>query len=83
MAAGKPVIATDGGGTRELVADGVTGYLVPQKSPELLAERIEHLLGDDGLREKMGIEGRERILREFNIGRMVEEHSSLYEELIS
>ena len=83
MAASKPVIATDGGGTRELVADGVTGYLIPQKSPGLLAEKIEHLLSDDGLRENMGIAGKERILSEFNIDRMVREHSSLYEKLTS
>ena len=83
MAAGKAVIATDGGGTKELVADGETGFLIPQKSPVLLAERIDELLNNDKLRENMGIKGEDRIRREFNIDRMTSEHISLYEKLIS
>jgi len=82
MASGKAVIATDGGGTKELVADGETGYLIPQKSPELLAERINRLLNDDGLREEMGVRGRERIQNEFSIGKMVNGHTRLYERLL-
>ncbi len=81
MAAGKPVIATDGGATRELVIDGETGFLVPQKSPERLAERIDQMLNDDGLRTAMGVKSRERIESEFNIDRMTREHASLYEKL--
>lgn len=81
MAAGKPVIATDGGATRELVIDGETGFLVPQKSPERLAEKIEALLDNAELRKKMGIRSRERIEQEFNIGKMTSEHAGLYEKL--
>jgi len=81
MAAGKPVIATDGGATRELVIDGETGFLVPQKSPERLAERINDLLNNDELRKTMGIKSRERIEREFNIDKMTGEHAKLYEKL--
>lgn len=81
MAAGKPVIASEGGGTRELVVDGETGFLVPQKSPERLAERIEELLDDAGLRAKMGLMGTQMIEREFSIERMTSEHVRLYERL--
>lgn len=82
MAAGKPVIATDGGGTRELVIDGETGFLVPQKSPERLAEKIDDLLNDDELRQNMGIMAKERIHGEFNIDRMTSEHAKLYDKLV-
>lgn len=81
MAAGKPVIASEGGGTRELVVDGETGFLVPQKSPDRLAEKIEELLDDAGLRAKMGLMGKQMIQREFSIERMTSEHIQLYERL--
>jgi glycosyltransferase involved in cell wall biosynthesis len=83
MALSKPVIATDGGGTRELVKDGETGFLIPQRSPAILAERINCLLNDDKLRSDMGIRGRERIEKEFNIDKMTGEHMSLYRALVS
>lgn len=39
MALGKPMIATDGGGTKELVVDGNTGYLIPKKAHEILTKK--------------------------------------------
>ena len=81
MAAGKPVIATDGGATRELVIDGETGFLVPQKSLERLVEKLDDLLNDDELRKNMGINACERIQKEFSIDRMASEHAQLYEKL--
>lgn len=82
MASRKAVIATDGGGTKELVLEGETGFLVPQKSPDLLADRINLLLNDDELRYRMGARGRERILAEFSIEKMVRGHTELYERLL-
>jgi glycosyltransferase involved in cell wall biosynthesis len=81
MAAGKPVVATEGGGTGELVIDGETGFLVPKRSPDRMAEKIEELLGNDELRETMGRLGKERIQGEFSIERMRSEHTALYEKL--
>ena len=83
MAAGKAVIATDGGGTKELVADGETGYLIPQKSPDLLAGKIDHLLNNDRLREEMGARGKDRIRDEFNLDVMVAGHISLYRRILN
>ncbi|HER44126.1 MAG TPA: glycosyltransferase [Candidatus Eisenbacteria bacterium] len=82
MALGKPVIATNGGGTGELVVDGETGYLIPQKSPGMLAERIDLLLNNDRLRKEMGARGRKRIQEEFSIEEMVRGHTELYERLL-
>jgi len=54
MTQGCAVIATNHGGTVELVEDGVTGMLVPPSDPKALAAAIESLLADRPLREKMG-----------------------------
>jgi len=73
MALSKPVIATAGGGTGELIEDKKTGFLVNPLNSEELAEKIEILLNDDNLRIKMGIAGRERIVNHFSINKMVDE----------
>jgi glycosyltransferase involved in cell wall biosynthesis len=82
MALRKPVIATDGGGTKELVTEGETGFLIPQKSPSLLAEKIDELLNDDKLRELMGAKGEQKIREEFSIAKMIRGHVSLYNSLV-
>jgi glycosyltransferase involved in cell wall biosynthesis len=82
MALRKPVIATDGGGTRELVTDGETGFLIPQKSPGTLAQRINDLLDNDEMRQTMGIKGEKKIREEFSIARMISGHVSSYRSLV-
>lgn len=52
MAARNPVIATDVSGSRELIVDGESGYLVPPRNPHILAERITMLMADPELRER-------------------------------
>ena len=83
MALGKPVIASEGGGTVELVLDGETGFIIPQRSPGILADRIEQLLNDGALRHALGQKGLERIRKEFSIERMAAEHMNLYIETVS
>ena len=78
MALAKPVVATDGGGTRELLVDGETGFLVPPRDPSRLADRLLALLDDPGLRQRQGSAGRQRVLTEFSLGRMAERHRALY-----
>ncbi len=82
MMAGLPVVATRVGGVGELVEDGVTGLLVPPADPQALADALQRLLADPGLRRRMGAAGRDRALREFQLDRMVRETSDLYEGLI-
>jgi glycosyltransferase involved in cell wall biosynthesis len=81
MAAGVPVIANDLGGMREVVADGVNGYLVPPGDATTLAGRIDQLLADDGLRKSMGAAGRKRVLEKFDIATRIEDYHKLYENL--
>src|SRR5262249_41091338 len=79
MALRKPVVATDGGGTRELVVDGETGFLVPPGNPDALAAKIEYLLDHPDIAKGMGEAGEVRLRREFSITRMVERTAKLYE----
>ncbi|NLV20338.1 MAG: glycosyltransferase [Bacteroidetes bacterium] len=78
MALGKPVIATDGGGTNELVLDNITGFLVKPSDPEELSEKIDMLIKDNNLRITMGMAGRQRITDKFSINHMVGKYIFMY-----
>ena len=62
MACGLPCVATDCAGPKELVEDGVTGFIVPQKDPQALYQKLERLVLDPDLREKLGAGGRKRAM---------------------
>jgi phosphatidylinositol alpha-1,6-mannosyltransferase len=61
MAIKKPVIASCFGGSKELVFDGTTGYIVNPLNTEIMAERIIELLGDKEKAARMGEAGYQRI----------------------
>ncbi len=82
MALGKPVIATDAGGTREIVAEGETGFLLLDKDAQSLAMLTQRLLNDAELRRSMGQAGAERIKSEFGFATMIKAYLDLYEGLI-
>jgi glycosyltransferase involved in cell wall biosynthesis len=65
MAAGKPVVASRIGGLPFTVADGATGLLFEPGDAGDLAEKLEALLDDEALRQRMGLAGRRRFEREF------------------
>jgi glycosyltransferase involved in cell wall biosynthesis len=83
MAMRKPVVATDGGGTRELVVDGETGFLVPPENPAALATKIGDLLDDPVLARRMGEAGEAKLRREFSLTRMVDETVKLYQRALA
>ena len=60
MAAGLPIVATSTGGIKDLIEDGVNGYLVPERDVEALARAIERLCREDKLRLRMGQENQRR-----------------------
>jgi glycosyltransferase involved in cell wall biosynthesis len=81
MAAGKPVVACKVSGVDEVVVHGRTGLLVPVKNPLELARAIRDLLDDPVKRTSMGQAGRERVLLEFSLDRMINQYDTLYRSL--
>ena len=82
MAAGKPVIATNGGGIPEIVVDGVTGLLVKMNDAGALADAMASLLHDPKKAQAMGKQGRERVLNLFAIERTAKAVEQVYRELL-
>jgi glycosyltransferase involved in cell wall biosynthesis len=80
MAAARPVVATDTGGCREAVSDGITGFLVPLHSPELVAQKVSWLLRHRAEASAIGLAGRRRVEDEFSLSRMIERFRALYDE---
>jgi glycosyltransferase involved in cell wall biosynthesis len=66
MAHGRPVVATDVGGLRDLVVDGETGLVVRPRDPVALRAALERLLADRDLRRRLGAEGRRRAQERFS-----------------
>jgi glycosyltransferase involved in cell wall biosynthesis len=83
MAAGKPVIATDGGGVPEIVEDGKTGILVPMGDVQAMADAIARLLADPALAADMGARGRERVRDHFTIERKARKVEAVYQGMFS
>jgi sugar transferase (PEP-CTERM/EpsH1 system associated) len=82
MAAGLPIVATDVGGNREVVAPGETGLVVPPGSPTAVAEALLSLIDDPPRAAAMGRAGRQRVERLFDIRTMVTRYQTLYDALL-
>jgi glycosyltransferase involved in cell wall biosynthesis len=67
LAAERPVVATRISGIPELVEDGVTGLLVPERDPLQLAHALQRLAREPLLALSLGSAGREKVLRQFNL----------------
>jgi glycosyltransferase involved in cell wall biosynthesis len=67
MQASLPVVSTYVGAIPEIVDDGITGFLVEKQSPKDLAGKINLLIRDDKLREKMGKAGRKKFLKKYTL----------------
>ncbi len=81
MAAGVPVVATDCGALRDLVADGEDGFIVPVGDPRAIADRLAQLIADPDLRHAMGERARARAEREFSIEQTVQGYQRLFSGL--
>jgi phosphatidylinositol alpha-mannosyltransferase len=82
MAAGKPVVATDIPGYRDLLADGEEGLLAEPKNEEALAQAIVHILKNPDLQRSMGAEGRAKA-RQYSWRRVALRVLDFYEELLA
>ncbi|MBN2712662.1 MAG: glycosyltransferase family 4 protein [Planctomycetes bacterium] len=81
MAAGKPVVSFANGGPREIIEDGVSGYLVPVGETDALAGKISELAADEESRKLVGEKGRERALEKFDRSRLGPEIIGLYKQI--
>jgi glycosyltransferase involved in cell wall biosynthesis len=82
MAAGRPVVVTDVGGAREVVSEGVTGYLVPSGDDAMMAERLIALLRDPEKAQSMGARGRQVVQEKFSCEAQLARTEELYDRLL-
>jgi glycosyltransferase involved in cell wall biosynthesis len=82
MALGKPVIANNSGGTKEIVENGINGYLITNETVDEIAVQLNSLLDDSQKRVKFGEAGRKKIYESFSIDRMGKEFDNVYKEIM-
>jgi len=82
MACEKPVIGCRSGGVPEVIEDGKTGFLVDEKNPSMLAEKISELLDDEGKRKRFGEAGRKRVTEKFSMDVISRQLINEYEKLL-
>lgn len=82
-AIGRPIITTDSVGCRDVVEDGINGYLIPIKDASALADRLGKLFEDKELRVRMGLKSREFAERDFSIENVVNTHLEIYNKVKS
>lgn len=79
-ATGRPIVATNVPGCRDVVADGSTGLLVPQQDEQALALALEKLITDPLLRHNMGVAGREYIIKNFSSSKINHDTYRIYQK---
>jgi glycosyltransferase involved in cell wall biosynthesis len=77
-----PVVASDRGGSTEVVQEGITGFLVPYGDVAALADRLDQLIASPELRGRFGEAGRARVLERFTQQAMAARYAALYEGTI-
>lgn len=83
-ASGLPIVATDVGGNSEVVIDGKTGFLVPPKDPEALAQAMVRLMGlPQEERRRVGEAARQYVEANYSLDRVVDQWEALYREFLA
>ena len=82
MSTGIPVVSTQHSGINELVEDGVTGFLVPERHIDSLATRISYLISHPDICSQMGLAARAHIEKHFNINRLNDRLTEIYKKLL-
>lgn len=80
-AVGRPIVTTNSIGCKDVVDDGVNGFLVPVKDSEALAQKLRILIEDKELRIRMGKASREKAEQEFDLEKVVEKHLEIYNKI--
>lgn len=82
MAMEKPVVAYNIRGVRDLIEDGINGFLVPFGDVKALSEKIIYLMKHPEITEEMGKKGREKVEREFSLDVILLQMEALYKEIL-
>jgi len=82
MATGKPVIGSAVGGIVDIIDDGKNGYLVKQKNPDDITDKINYLIKAPSVREALGIAGRKKIENQFSWDKVVERTIDVYAQVL-
>jgi len=78
----KPIISTNHGGSREIIEDKITGWLVEKRKPKLLAEKILNVLDlPQEKKDQIGKNARKRIYGKFGLDQMLKKTLRIYEDL--
>jgi len=83
MATGMPVISTYHSGIPELVEDGVSGVLTPERNVDVLAEKIKYMIDNSYLWKELGSAGRKAIEKDYDIDKLNHELIGIYKDLLS
>jgi colanic acid/amylovoran biosynthesis glycosyltransferase len=83
MACGLPVVTTDCGGMREVIADGTEGFVVPLRDPHGMANRLATLARNPKLRDEMGKAARQTVKARFNLSNQVQSFRELYHKAVN
>lgn len=81
-AIGRPIITCNSVGCKETVIDGYNGFLIPTKDVDALAEKLDLLLSDKELRQRMGRNSRAYAEKYFSIEDVINRHLKIYDELL-
>jgi len=82
MACGLPVVCNNMGGNSELVVDGETGYIIPADDAVALADRLLYLRNNPQVAGRLGKAGKQRLLSQFTVDKMVHATLRIYEEAL-
>ncbi|MBO7193920.1 MAG: glycosyltransferase family 4 protein [Bacteroidaceae bacterium] len=81
MAFGTPVLATDGGGTPEIIKDGSNGFIIKEQTPEKVAEQILGIIDDEKSLGETSVKSKETVKSDFLLSRMTTDYIKLYNSL--
>lgn len=82
MAFSLPVIATNGGGSPEIIKDGSNGFLIDKNDCNVATDCLNKLLDDPSLMKKMKFNAQKTVEKKFTLNKMVKEYITLYTELL-
>ncbi|MEA2109699.1 MAG: glycosyltransferase family 4 protein, partial [Pseudomonadota bacterium] len=82
LALAKPVVASNAGGIPEIIENGVTGTLVPPADPQALAEGIIAYLANPERARQIGLQGQQKVRKNFSVDHMVEKNIDVYRQLL-